>query len=319
MTINPEFAFDEQTHPAASHEHHPSEWNLCALSSPPAAAKREPDETLNHQTRWDDTEPHPGGFYLKAISSLDKWDGITGVVKLGVPHWDAKRLDRKSGMNRDNFSIYMGGKAGNSVVDAGLTWAQTVNKQDHVNPKDFAWRPFWRTDAWHNAPLKPELEWHPGDTVRMSVVLTARDHLRLTISDLGPNPKRVFSQDFDAPGFVAGLPLTLKRVNGIDQKGRESKQEEATRANVTDAVWQDTSLLIDPKRPGINANLTAASSSGANKDAQIILNGIGANSADQLVPFSPEVAKELQYPAGHSKIAATADGEHVDIFGTVPK
>ena len=184
----------------------------------------------------------PGAYYRKAVTSFDYWTGISGVVILGYPQVDESRLDNKTRLPLDNFSVYMGGNAaGKQEVDAGLTWEFSLDSAGRKTERRNSWRPFWRVNSWQNAPNRPEFIWKPGDKVLMSVKMCAPEKLRLTIEDLN-NPKKVFSVDFDAPGFNFNSLLQFKRVNAIDQSQNEGKLVKPTAAKVVGAEWLNTML-----------------------------------------------------------------------------
>jgi hypothetical protein len=185
-----------------------------------------------------------GAYYRKAVTSFDTWTGIAGIVKLGTPKVDEQRLDPAKKQPLDNFSVYMGGNAGgNYEVDAGLTWAFTADASGKLSDRRNAWRPFWRTKTWNNAPNIAEYTWHPGETVQIAVYLIAPKKLRLIVADANPQPKKMFQVDFDADGFAPNVARQFKRVNAIDQVGNEGKPVQPTKAEVTGAEWLQTILL----------------------------------------------------------------------------
>ena len=185
----------------------------------------------------------PGAYYRKAVSSFDAWTGIVGVVKLGEPKTDPDRLDANDKQPLDNFSVYMGGRAGEQEVDAGLTWEFTRDEAGNLSKSRNAFRPFWRTDRWNNAPAEKQFYWYPGDTVTMAVIVAGPGRLRLVVADAGPQPKRAFQVEFEAKGFAPRVPRQFKRVNAIDQRRNEGKPAQPTKAEVTGAVWTETYLL----------------------------------------------------------------------------
>ncbi|HVG17271.1 MAG TPA: hypothetical protein VM935_20025 [Chitinophagaceae bacterium] len=185
-----------------------------------------------------------GAWYRKAVSSFDEWTGISGTVVLGMPTVDEARLNAKTGQPLDNFSVYMGGNAGGKQeVDAGMTWAFTQDSTGKLSERRRAWRPFWRTATWSNAPLSDKYTWYPGDTVKMEVSIVAPTKLRLTVSDAGLHPTKHFTVDFDAGNFTHEVKRQFKRVNAIDQFGNEGKPVKPTHARVVNAQWLHTSLL----------------------------------------------------------------------------
>jgi hypothetical protein len=184
----------------------------------------------------------PGAYYRKAVTSFDYWTGISGVVILGYPQVDESRLDSKTRLPLDNFSVYMGGNAaGKQEVDAGLTWEFSIDSAGNKSERRNSWRPFWRVNSWKNAPNKLEFIWKPGDKVLMSVKMIAPGKLRLVIKDIN-NPAKVFQVDFDAPGFTFNVMCQFKRVNAIDQSQNEGKPVKPTAAQVVGAEWLNTML-----------------------------------------------------------------------------
>ncbi|MDQ3712509.1 MAG: hypothetical protein M3388_09855 [Acidobacteriota bacterium] len=184
-----------------------------------------------------------GAYYRKAVSSFDVWTGIVGIVKLGTPKVDEDRLDATNKQPLDNFSVYMGGRAGDKEIDAGLTWGFTKDEQGNLSKRRNAWRPFWRNETWSNAPAEKQFYWYPGDVVQMAVIVAGPGKLRLVIADAGAQPKRVFQIEFDAKTFAPNVPRQFKRVNAIDQFANEGKPVQVTKAEVTGAEWLQTLLM----------------------------------------------------------------------------
>jgi hypothetical protein len=184
-----------------------------------------------------------GAHYRKAVSSFDVWTGIAGFVKLGTPKVDEARIDPKDNQPLDNFSVYMGGNAGGKhEVDAGVNWNFSTDASGKRSARRNAWRPFWRTKTWSEAPDKPEFTFKPGDTIQMAILVAGAGKLRMIISD-AKNPQKQFTVDFDAEGFVPNVPRQFKRVNAIDQRYNEGKPVQATKAEVVGAEWINTILL----------------------------------------------------------------------------
>lgn len=185
-----------------------------------------------------------GAYYRKAVSSFDSWTGIVGVVKLGTPKVDENRLSEKDKQPLDNFSVYMGGRAGDKEIDAGLTWGFTRDDAGNKSQRRNAWRPFWRNETWSDAPGEKQFYWYPGDVVQMAVIVAGPGKLRLVIADAtDAKPKRIFQIEFDAKTFTPNAPRQFKRVNAIDQFGNEGKLVQPTTAQVTGAEWLQAVLL----------------------------------------------------------------------------
>lgn len=184
-----------------------------------------------------------GAHYRKAVSSFDVWTGIAGFVKLGTPTVDEARIDPKDNQPLDNFSVYMGGNAGGKYeVDAGVNWNFSTDASGKRSARRNAWRPFWRTKTWSEAPDKPEYTFKPGDTIQMAIIVVSAGKLRMIISD-AKNPQKQFSVDFDAEGFAPNVLRQFKRVNAIDQRYNEGKPVQSTKAEVVGAEWLQTILL----------------------------------------------------------------------------
>jgi hypothetical protein len=230
-----------------------------------------------------------GAHYRKAVSSFDSWTGIAGFVKLGTPKTDENRLDEKDRQPLDNFSVYMGGNAGGKFeVDAGLSWEFTVDETGQKSARRNAFRPFWRTQKagdWNSAPARKEFYFYPGETVQMAVLVAGPKRLRLVVSD---GKGKVFQTEFEAEGFVAGLPRQFKRVNAIDQRYNEGKPTQATKAEVTGAEWRQT----------------------------VLLRGEGAGA--QQLPMTPARFTDMRCTNGAIVVNPTdaaQGGEKIDIFG----
>ncbi len=233
----------------------------------------------------------PGAYYRKVVSSFDSWTGIIGVVKLGTPAVDMDRLGGAEKRPLDNFSVYMGGNAGGQEVDAGLTWEFTRDDQGKKSNMRNAWRPFWRAGTWNSAPDSKQFYWYPGDVVTMAIIVAGPGRLRLVVSDATPEPKRVFSTEFDAKGFAPRTPKQFKRVNAIDQVANEGHPIQPTKALVVGALWQETFLLR------------------------------GAGEQTERLPMTPERLTDMRCPAASISVTANRDaqvhgGEAIDIHGT---
>ena len=183
----------------------------------------------------------PGAYYRKAVSSFDVWTGIAGLVKLGTPQIDENRLDAETKQPLDNFSVYMGGNAGeNYEVDAGLTWGFSADKNGKRSEKRDAFRIFWRTKTWVEPMVEERLYFYPGETVQMAIYIVAPKKLRLVVSN---GKDKTFQTDFDAEGFAPNVPRQFKRVNAIDQVRNEGKPAQKTKAQIVGAEWLNTVLL----------------------------------------------------------------------------
>ena len=185
----------------------------------------------------------PGAFYRKAVTSFDSWTGIAGLVKLGDPTVDMDRLHPERKTPLDNFSVYMGGRAGVQEIDAGLTWSFSTDEAGNPTKVRNVFRPFWRNDKWHNAPPEERYFWRPGDTVQIAVMVAGPKKLKMIIADATPNPKKFFETEFDAAGFDSNIPRQFKRVNAIDQVANEGRPAQPTKAQIVGAEWLQTILF----------------------------------------------------------------------------
>jgi hypothetical protein len=233
----------------------------------------------------------PGAYYHKVSTSLADWHGIETVIKLGTPETDPSRFNQGTNWSFDGFNVYVGGNAGGQEIDAGLTWGPVVDANGNWVGNG-AFHPFWRNGAWNETPPSNRQYWYPGEIVKISIRVAGSGRLRLMVSDVGPNPKRVFVQEFPAASFGVGLPTSFKRVNDVAQHGNEGKPVIPTTSQVTDAVWQETYLL------------------------RLV------NAVVERVPATPSNTHVLNCPStGHVRAATTpalaaTGGEIVSVFGT---
>ncbi|HZZ43119.1 MAG TPA: G1 family glutamic endopeptidase [Tepidisphaeraceae bacterium] len=263
---------------------------LLLILSLPAAAEVPPAASL---------PCFPGAYYRKAVSSVDLWTGIEGVITLPTPQFDpARKRPKTPAQYLDNPSIYIGGRAGETEIDAGVTWEVVQLPDGTTSPDRRAYRPFWRNKGWHAAMAHPDYYFYPGDTIRLRIESTAANKLTLTIELInrgsaaihalkpyGPatRPAEPLVVPFDAPNFSPGSPQQFKRVNAIDQVGREGKEVDPTGTTVTGAAWHKVTLLR----------------------------------GDQQLPMLPERFTDMRCPAAEHFHITPEDngGEHIDISG----
>jgi len=204
----------------------------------------------------------PGAIYRKAVSSQDVWTGIDAVLVLPTLTPDPARFDAGRGRPTDNASCYVGGRAGETEVDAGVNWEVIREPDGSVSKGPRAFRPFWRNKQWHSGPARPGMYFQPGDTIRLRCWTDAPDKLRLRVELLaragqpvGDVPLSHHEVEFDAPGFGPGRRQEFKRVTAIDQIRNEGKPAQPTDARVDGAVWRRVDLL---RGPGDRRPMTAA-------------------------------------------------------------
>lgn len=189
----------------------------------------------------------PGAIYRKAVSSEDVWTGIDCVVTLPTLTTDPDRVGA-NGRPLDNASCYVGGRAGETEIDAGVSWEVIREPDDSVSKQRKAFRPFWRNKKWFNAPAKPELYFYPGDTIRFVCRSDANDKLTFRVelvarADASKPAGGVHEVTLDAHGFGPGKVQQFKRVSAIDQVANEGKPASATTATATGATWSKVTLL----------------------------------------------------------------------------
>lgn len=208
----------------------------------------------------------PGAYYRKAVSSVGEWRGITGVVVLPKFVPDPARRDPKTNKLLDNPSIYMGGSANGQEIDAGLSFEVVREPDGSVSTERKAFRPFWRNEGWASGPAKPEYYYYAGDTLRMTVETTSPGKLSMEIAVVarGEEGRRALAAyttgteandflstltvDFDAKNFGPGVRQEFKRVNAIDQVGREAKGVVDSGTRVEGAVWKEVWLLREGEK-----------------------------------------------------------------------
>jgi hypothetical protein len=215
-----------------------------------------------------------GSYYRKVVSDRGDWQGISGVITLPKPAMDAARFS-KNGLPLDGFSIYMGGNARGEEVDAGLSWERCADKGE----MRYCWHPFVRVHRWIEEHTT--VAWEPGDTVRMRVEMLRDGWLRLTICDNDSHPKQIFQRDFRAAQFRAGNERQFKRVDAIDQKGREGLSTLPTDATVLGAKWNDTFLLRKHGEAVLKVAISSAVHSGIREGfANVRITSLSAQAAN---------------------------------------
>ena len=123
----------------------------------------------------------PGAYYRKAVSSQDTWSGIEGVITLPQFTPDKNRTNPDTGRPLDNPSIYMGGKAKDQEIDAGVSWEVIKEADGNVSKVGKAFRPFWRNKDWHSGPANPDFYYYPGDQVRIRIETLETNKLHMSI------------------------------------------------------------------------------------------------------------------------------------------
>ncbi len=189
-----------------------------------------------------------GAYYRKLVSSHDKWVGINGSVVLPEIEFDKDRIHPKKPLQYlDNPSIYLGGSMGNQETDIGLAWEVIKDEKGNVSAERKAYRPFLRRTGhasgqlavFENAPAIKDYYWYPGEEVYMSLVVISDKKVRFKVEGAG----KKFERDFDCDGYSLKAIGEFKRVNAIDQVGREGKSVEATKTKVKNANWKFTNLF----------------------------------------------------------------------------
>jgi len=193
-----------------------------------------------------------GAYYRKAVSSKDKWRGISAKVVLPQIYYDNNRpYPSRPGQYLDNFSIYLGGNASGQETDIGLTWEVIRDEHGNVTADRRAFRPFWRTTAvdgypgidWANAPAQADYYFYPGDTLILSLKLIADKMVQFDVIGLGNIAHKHFSVPVECRGFTSAANAEYKRVNAIDQVGNEGKPVQVTKAKTEGTEWLETKLF----------------------------------------------------------------------------
>ena len=210
----------------------------------------------------------PGAYYRKAVSDTAHWRGITGVVVLPKFLLDPSRRDPATGKALDNPSIYMGGSADGQEIDAGISYEIVKEPDGTASTERKAFRPFWRNLSWASGPADPRYYYYAGDTLRMTVETTSPGTLSMEIvclergeearaelaryADVGTTEPNDFlstlTVQFEAQNFGPSVKQEFKRVNAIDQVGREAKGVVKTATRVEGAIWKECWLLREGER-----------------------------------------------------------------------
>jgi hypothetical protein len=218
----------------------------CIALAPAPPAERQPDE----KAPAEHLDCFPGAIYRKAVSSVDVWTGIDAVLVLPTFTPDPERIDDKNRRPLDNPSCYLGGRAGETEIDAGVNLEVIKEADGTTSAQRKAFRPFWRNKTWSTGPAKPEMYFYPGDTIRMRCWTDSANKLKIRFELLAragkpesPAPLGVHEVEFDAPGFGPGKAQQFKRVTAIDQVRNEGKTIQPTNARVAGATWLRVDLL----------------------------------------------------------------------------
>ncbi len=188
-----------------------------------------------------------GAYYRKAVSSVDNWLGIEGIVILPTLICDLNRANLlKPGTYLDNASIYLGGNSDGQETDIGMIWEVIKDEAGNVSKERLAYRPFLRrashksgqTAIYKNAPAESKYYWFPGDTLTMGIVLTEDAKLKFSVSGSG----KKYEEIFDVAGYQFTTKAQYKRVNAIDQVSNEGKPVQPTAAKVLGAKWLNVFL-----------------------------------------------------------------------------
>lgn len=224
-----------------------SKVNNQAITNSPT--NTEEKEFFLNEVKPDKSKPcFNGAYYRKLVSSHDKWVGINGNVVLPEIEFDKDRINPKKPLQYlDNPSIYLGGSMGNQETDIGLAWEVIKDEKGNVSADRKAYRPFLRRTGhvygqlavFENAPAIKDYYWYPGEEVYMSLVVIADKKVRFVVEGAG----KKFERDFDCDGYSLKAIGEFKRVNAIDQVGREGKAVEATKTKVKNANWKFTNLF----------------------------------------------------------------------------
>ncbi|MGI8905443.1 MAG: hypothetical protein ACR2IE_03010 [Candidatus Sumerlaeaceae bacterium] len=201
----------------------------------------------------------PGAYYRKAVSSQDMWSGIEGVITLPDFQPDPERVNPDNGKSLDNPSIYLGGRAENQEIDAGLSWEVIKEPDGSVSPIRRAFRPFWRNKEWHSGPAKPDFYYYPGDQIRIRLETTEANKLRMSIELLSRGE--------------SGKPKALEPAPPSDPLTTATAETETTGSSVAGKTTNTKAILATGTVP------TSSSEKGHGKD-------FAATSPDALTSLS---------------------------------
>jgi hypothetical protein len=198
----------------------------------------------------------PGAYYRKAVSSMDTWSGIEGVITIPSFTPDPDRVNPDTGRALDNPSVYMGGRAGDTEIDAGLSWEVIKEEDGTVSKAGKAFRPFWRNNGWHSGPAKPEFYYYPGDQVRIRIESLETNKLTMFIELLSraertaqtaAKPVSADSLSTSASGVTSSTSEKKVIATGSLPSPGEKSQGNDFSATAPDAV---TSLTVTFDAPG---------------------------------------------------------------------
>lgn len=247
---------DEEPAPTASATPAASSTPAAKAPAPSAAPASPPVGPNVHFAR----SSHPdcsGAFFRKVKSARSSsYRGVETIVTLPrVNGFDpeAKPLVAPS--------VYLGGNGGQEL-DIGLSWDKVRDANGDVvtdasGKAVHAFRPFARYSGmswWTNSPNAPahKGDWasnsrqyfYPGEQVRMSVKVLARNTIQLTIQSTADPSKKLDRTFDDVPGFAPGHATEWKRVHSIDESGRENKSVVPTGTSLTDGHWDEVRMLL---------------------------------------------------------------------------
>jgi hypothetical protein len=209
---------------------------------------------INNDIFPDEILPNPfepcfqGAYYRKAMTSLDKWYGISGIVKLPKIEFDRSRINPlKPHQYLDNPSIYLGGNVNNQETDIGLTWEVIRDSNGNITPDRRAFRPFIRWSyyretnqrpGYRNAPTNEKYYWYPGNIVSISVKTIKNQTIYFIIEGEG----KKYETEVKVDGYNLNSFGNWKRVNALDQVSNEGKPVQPTKTKLFGSIWNHTKL-----------------------------------------------------------------------------
>ena len=233
------------------------------------------------------------------------WNRVFAVVS-GAPQARAMWTTEADGSSRtDQFVI--GQRAGEYVVKnlqgtevaVGTTFQTAADGSVVIGAltlrPNFAFRPFFRSSdqaansGYHTiatAGGANDSQFYAGEIFNIELKKLQTGEIRLTITGAG-GEETVYAAT--VAGFAGGSP-SYKRVDSIDQKGREGLLTEPTAATVVRGGWGITSVL---KSTGVNQSFAA-----------------GAGLTVKSVEFSQNTYNYLFGPIGQGRATRT-DGSEV--------
>lgn len=185
------------------------------------------------------------------------WNRVFALIGGATPAQATWTTDADGSSRTDQYAIFKSGATyivknlqGNQVT-SGTTFQPAADGSVVIGAlnlrPNFAFRPFFRSSdrttnsGYHTiatAGGTNDSQFYAGETFTMELKKLQTGEIRLTVSGVGE--QTVYAANVS--GFASGS-ATYKRVDSIDQKGREGISTEPTDATVVRGGWGITSVL----------------------------------------------------------------------------